>query len=128
MFAGRLIMESLRVGTDLLTPGLQLDRIMRVEVDGATESQPDEWTLVDFRGPDEMAELFAHELSGSLETDQHWYADFRIAADHVVIFPGRIFRYRTGDTTGHDEAVAYGRSLGIPDAQLDWGETGLQEP
>jgi hypothetical protein len=122
MFAGRLILESLRVGADITTPGLRIDRILRVAVDGATPLQPDEWSIIDFRGPDETADRFANQLSAAMEPTNHWYADFRIGADHVVVFPGRIFRYRTGDPEGHEEVVAYGRTLGIPDAQLDWGE------
>ncbi len=122
MFAGRLILESLRLGTDIHTPGLQIDRIFRVPVAGATPTQPDEWSMIDFRGPDEAADTFAQQLSVALDPANHWYADFRIGADHVVIFPGRILRYRTGDHVGHERAVAYGRSLGIPEAQLDWGE------
>ncbi len=122
MFAGRLILESLRVGADITTPGLLIDRILRVAVDGTTSQQPDEWSIIDFRGPDETADRFAKQLSAAMEPTNHWYADFRIGEDHVVVFPSRIFRYRTGDPDGHEEVVAYGRTLGIPDAQLDWGE------
>ncbi|HET7724956.1 MAG TPA: hypothetical protein VFK68_09980 [Propionibacteriaceae bacterium] len=122
MFAGRLILESLRLGTDLRTPGLRMDRVLRVSVDGATSAQPDEWSIVDFRGPDESADGFAEQLAEALEPTQHWYADFRIGADHVVIFPGKVIRYRTGDADAHAEAVEYGLTLGIPADQLDWGE------
>ncbi len=122
MFAGRLILESLRLGTDIHTPGLHIDRILRVPVDGATAEQPDEWSIVDFRGPDESADGFATQLSEAMEPAHHWYADLRIGEEHVVIFPGHILRYRTGDPAGHEEVVAYGRTLGIPDQQLDWGE------
>jgi hypothetical protein len=122
MFAGRLILESLRLGSDIRTPGLRMDRILRVPVDGTTSSQPDEWSIVDFRGPDESADRFARQLAEALEPTQHWYADFRIGNDHVVIFPGKVIRYRTGDPRGHARAVEYGLGLGIPAAQLDWGE------
>ena len=122
MFAGRLILESLMLGTDIHTPGLRIDRIFRVPVTGATPNQPDEWSMIDFRGPDESADRFAKQISAALDPEHHWYADFRIGSDHVVIFPGRIFRYRTGDPGGHERAVQYGLELGIPAAQLDWGE------
>ena len=122
MFAGRLILESLRLGTDLRTPGLRMDRILRVPVEGATSAQPDEWSIVDFRGPDESAERFAKQLADALEPSQHWYADLRVGADHLVIFPGKVIRYRTGDANGHARAVEYGLGLGIPATQLDWGE------
>lgn len=122
MFAGRLILESLRLGTDLQTPGLRMDRILRVPVEGATSAQPDEWSIVDFRGPEDSADRFATQLADALEPAQHWYADLRIGTDHVVIFPGKVIRYRTGDAEAHARAIAYGVGLGIPAAQLDWGE------
>ena len=122
MFAGRLILESLMLGTDIRTPGLRIDRIIRVPVTGATSNQPDEWSMIDFRGPDEAAERFTQQIAAVLDPEHHWYADFRIGADHVVIFPGKIFRYRTGDAAGHARAVQYGLELGIPETQLDWGE------
>jgi hypothetical protein len=37
-----------------------------------------------------------------------------------VVFPGRFFRYIPGDTLTKDAARTYGRSIGIPDSQLDW--------
>jgi hypothetical protein len=33
-----------------------------------------------------------------------------------------VFRYRRGDEAGRAEAVAYGRSVGTPEHQLDWEE------
>jgi hypothetical protein len=33
-----------------------------------------------------------------------------------------VFRYRSGDGGGRAEAAAYGRSVGVPEAQLDWDE------
>jgi hypothetical protein len=43
-----------------------------------------------------------------------------VGDDHVVVYADRIFRYRRGDRHGRDEAVAYGRTVGVPDHQLDW--------
>jgi hypothetical protein len=37
-----------------------------------------------------------------------------------VVFPGKIFRYRRGDQAGREEAQARGRSVGVPEQQLDW--------
>jgi hypothetical protein len=36
------------------------------------------------------------------------------------VFAGKIFRYRRGDQTGRAAAVEYGRTVGVPDHQLDW--------
>jgi hypothetical protein len=35
---------------------------------------------------------------------------------------GKVFRYRRGDEAGSAEAIAYGRSVGTPEHQLDWQE------
>jgi hypothetical protein len=51
-----------------------------------------------------------------------WYAEFTVGEDHVVAFAGKTFRYRRGDTAARAEAVAYGRSVGTPEHQLDWGD------
>jgi len=37
-----------------------------------------------------------------------------------VIFPEKVFRYKKGDVQRKKEAEKYGKSLGIPDSQLDW--------
>jgi hypothetical protein len=33
---------------------------------------------------------------------------------------GRVFRYPRGDSAGRAQAAAYGRSVGVPENQLDW--------
>ncbi len=84
--------------------------------------QPGVWTLLDIEGPDDVASDLASALAEALIEGQGWYADFRVSADHVVIYPGRSFRYTIGDQAGRNEAVEYGRSVGVPACQLDWGE------
>ena len=42
----------------------------------------------------------------ALLPDEGWYADFTVADDHVVVFAGRVFRYRLGGAAGRAEAVA----------------------
>jgi hypothetical protein len=39
-----------------------------------------------------------------------------------VIFPDKVFKYRKGDKVQRSAAREYGRSLHIPDSQLDWEE------
>jgi hypothetical protein len=36
------------------------------------------------------------------------------------VFADRTFRYRRGDRVGRGEAIEYGRSVGVPEVQLDW--------
>jgi hypothetical protein len=123
MLNGRIIAESLRTGSDLQVRDLLITRIARQDVAaGAAPFQPDVWTLIDVEGPDDVADDLAAALTGALIEGQGWYADFRVGTDHVVIFPGRVFRYLVGDRAGRDEAVAYGKSAGVPTPQLDWGD------
>jgi hypothetical protein len=98
-------------------------RVDRLDVSGgAAPYQPDVWTLLDVEGPDDVADELASTLAAALIEGQGWYADFRVGTEHVVVFPGRVFRYPVGDQAGRDEAVEYGRSAGVPAHQLDWGE------
>jgi len=48
--------------------------------------------------------------------------DFRTTDETFVVFSGRIFHYPRGDRLRRSEAEDYGRSVGVPEAQLDWPE------
>jgi hypothetical protein len=122
MLHGRILAESLRIGCDLRVRDLRLSRVDRQDVSpGAAAYQPDVWTLLDIEGPDDVADDLAAALADALVEGQGWYADFRVGADHVIVFPGRVFRYAIGDQAGRAEAAEYGRSSGVPAHQLDWG-------
>jgi hypothetical protein len=45
-----------------------------------------------------------------------WNSDI----EGTVVFPGKVFRYPRGDQAGREEAKAHGRSVGVPEPQLDW--------
>jgi hypothetical protein len=123
MMRGRILAESLRPGVDITVPDLRLTRLGRHDVSGSVvESQPDVWTFLDFEVPDERADELAAALSGALVAEDGWYADFQSDDEHVVVFSGRVFRYRKGDAAGRAAAVAHGRAAGTPEDQLDWGE------
>jgi hypothetical protein len=140
MLTGRLIAESLQVGTDITIPGLRVIRLGRHDVSasttpssesdsddtgapaGATEDQPQIWTFVDFEAPDEQADALAQAIAAALETTTGWWADFTVEQDRVIVFANRVFRYRIGDKAGHDEAIAWGLAAGTPHHQLDWGD------
>jgi len=89
---------------------------------GAVDTQPSIWTFIDFEAPDERADALARALAGALRADDGWWADFVVGEDHVVIFAGKIFKYRIGDSAGRDAAVQYGLAVGTPRHQLDWGD------
>lgn len=121
MLKGTLLAESLRTGAELRVAGLNLTRLSRQDFsESASAAQPPVWTVVGFEGDDDVADRLAKSLSESLLADGGWYADFKTARDHVVVFAGRIFRYQRGDQAGRAEAIAYGRAVGVPDNQLDW--------
>jgi hypothetical protein len=123
MLQGRILAESLRVGCDIRVPDLRIVRIAREDASrSAAPGQPDTWTLLDVEAPDRAADELAKVLAAGLADDRGWYADFRVGEEHVVVFPGRVFRYVMGDEPGRRAAVEHGRAVGVPDHQLDWGD------
>jgi hypothetical protein len=82
--------------------------------------QPPAWTFLDFEAADDAADALAQSLARCLLAEGGWYADFTVGNDHVVVFANRIFRYRRGDLAGRAEVVEYGRTVGVPEHQLDW--------
>ncbi|GAB2646523.1 hypothetical protein GCM10009743_22640 [Kribbella swartbergensis] len=121
MYEGTLILESLRVGTELSGIPLVVRKISRYDVSTATTDQPPVWSVLEFDVEDKHTESLAGELSAALDSPG-WYADFHNDQEIFVVFPGRVFRYRRGDTAARAEAQAFGRESGIPEPQLDWTE------
>jgi hypothetical protein len=68
---------------------------------------------------DRAAEL-ATALSRVLSRDGGWYCNFCSRDEVFVVFRDRIFRYPYGDRAERATVEAYGRSMGVPEAQLDW--------
>ncbi|MGK5737468.1 hypothetical protein [Micromonospora sp. URMC 103] len=123
MIRGTLIAESLRPSTDLRVVGFSIVRLRRQDVsDSAADDQPKVWALLDFEAADEAADEIGHALAEAVAPDGGWYADFTVGDDRVVVFAHRVFRYRHGDRAGRAEANKYGRTVGVPERQLDWGE------
>ncbi|MGZ0151265.1 hypothetical protein ACXJJ3_29705 [Kribbella sp. WER1] len=117
MYDGVLILESLQVGSALTDIPLTVRKIRRLAVEGTSADQPEVWSLLEF-SVERGAEL-ADVLAGALDRPG-WYADFHDAAESFVVFPGRVFRYARGDDAAREGAKEYGRSLRIPEPQLDW--------
>jgi hypothetical protein len=123
MLKGLLLAESLRAGAELRVPALSLVAVVRRDVSASVAAtQPPIWTFVEFEAPDDAAQELAAALARSLLAEGGWYADFTVGDDHVVVFADRIFRYRRGDQVARAEAVAYGKLMGVPEPQLDWGD------
>jgi hypothetical protein len=91
------------------------------QVSNAAAYQPKTWTALFFQGEDSQADAIAERLSQALKP-QGWYIHASAAAHVYVIFPSKVFKYSKGDSYQRDEAKRYGRSVGVPEGQLDWGE------
>ena len=122
MADGILIAESVRIGTPVEGVPLRVDKVSRADVGDESVGQPRIWTFIAFEAPDEDAESLAEVLSEALEPVGGWYCDFRTAEDTFVVFGGRSFRYGRGDREARTEVEAYARSVGVPEAQVDWRE------
>ncbi len=121
MLSGSLLAESLQTGAELRVAGVKLTRLSRQDVsESATAAQPPVWTVLEFEADDDAADTLSLLLSRSLRAQGGWYADFTVGRDHVVVFADRIFRYRRDDPAGRTQAVEYGRTVGVPEHQLDW--------
>jgi hypothetical protein len=121
MLTGVLLTESLRIGAVLEVPGLGVTRLYRRDVsDSTTDEQPSVWTFLEFEADDDTAGPLAEALARALLAEGGWYADFRVGAEHVVVYADRVFRYHRGDKAARAAAEEHGRSLGVPPHQLDW--------
>ncbi|MFC1437574.1 hypothetical protein ABUW04_04825 [Streptacidiphilus sp. N1-10] len=121
MATGCVIGESLRPGAVFEPPGLRIRRITRLDLsDTVGPHQPPLWTVVDFEVDDREADGVAEALAGCLRAEGGWYADLRVGDQRVIVFAGTVYRYARGDTAVRAQARAHGRSVGVPEHQLDW--------
>jgi hypothetical protein len=120
MIEGTLIAESIRTGAELGGVRFVTRKIRRALAGDVTAGQPELWTLIEFEAEEADAEVLADALAKVLEKEHGWYTDFRTSEETFVVYSGRVFRYPRGDSAGRAEAAAYGRSVGVPEPQLDW--------
>ena len=122
MALGYVLAESMRPGACLQGLPLTLTKIERYPVRSATPEQPSVWTTVEFEFPEGEAERLADALAGVLDEHGGWYSHFNVHGETFVAYAGRVYRYRSGDKAGRAEAEEHGRSVGVPEPQLDWDE------
>ena len=120
--SGTLIAESMRVGASVANLPMRVVKISREDAGDVSVGQPSAWTFLAFKMPDEHADALATALGDALSETGGWYCDFRSADETFVVFAGRVFRYRRGDAAARAGAEEFGRSVGVPEAQLDWPE------
>jgi hypothetical protein len=120
--SGTVIAESLLKSRPLEDVALQVHKVSRGDVGDVSVGQPLTWTFIEFTVEDQVVGDLVGALSRSLDPTGGWYCDFRTAEETFVVFAGRAFRYTRGDVQGRAAAEAHGRSVGVPEAQLDWPE------
>ena len=122
MAKGVLITESLRAGSKLAGFPLTLVSLERQEFAAQDEGgEAQVRSILEFEVPDAQAQGLADALVEAVDSPG-WYVDFRTDEMVYLVFPGKVFAYQPGDTAGRAEAVAYARSVGVCEADLDWGE------
>jgi hypothetical protein len=124
MATGTLIAESLRTPSTLDDLPLTLHAVERVEAGELSAAQtdaglPQRWTLLHFEVADADAARLAEALASRLDP-VGWYADLGTSEERWVVFADRVFHYRADDPEGRAAAEAHGRSVGVPESQLDW--------
>lgn len=118
-FTGTLLAESLRKRRALDAVPLTVRRIFRADDGDPSAGQPVTWTFLEFEVPDDEADALASALADSLEPGP-WYCDFRSDTETFVVFADRVFRYPRRDRSAREEAESHARSVGVPEAQIDW--------
>ena len=119
MYTGLILKESLE-STDVLID----DRITITKEEiwnigrSAVDWQPKVWTAIYVEGADEDIEDIAVIVSNSIL--DKWYANLSDSTTEYVIFHKKIFSYTRGDGDTKQEARNYGKSIGVPEHQLDW--------
>lgn len=99
-------------------------KILKTKVEQVVEKHKTpwlkQWTLDTIEIPEDDAELIADEISQALESEHHWYADFKNKTIHFIIFRNKVFKIDRTSKAQYDKAKEYGISLGIPPYQVDF--------
>lgn len=120
-FIGAIIEESLEDRSVLDEVDILKTSIEPVTPNHQT-SWADRWTLHEVQIPEDRADAIAQRLSGAIDREHSyaWYADFRNEKIHFVVFRDKVFRVDRSVKEDYLRTVDYGRSLGIPERQLDF--------
>lgn len=119
MFTGIIIEESLE-NKEIL----KKVKIVSTEVEEVVESHKTpwvrQWTMHTVEIPTDEADKMAEEISQALDHEHNWYADFKNATHHYIIFRDKVFYIDRTSQEQYDEAKKYGISLGIPEYQVNF--------
>lgn len=103
MYTGIIIKESLN-NPDILSKFT----ILKTELD-------DNWNLLWVRIDEADLNLIQNNL-----IDKKYYSHFVDGNTGVVIFKDKIFKMNANDRNTWIDAINYGKSIGVPDEQLDF--------
>ncbi len=115
-YKGTIILESLK--SDSLVSKLNIKKKETWNVGNNDPQQPAIWTAISFDNPKDSFLEIISEIQANLK--DFWYVDVRDQTNTIIIFPQKVFDYQTGDILQKQNAVNYGKSIGIPESQLDW--------
>ena len=118
-FNGVIIEESLE-NKDVL----KKVKILKTEIEPVTEKHKTpwikQWTLHTVEILENQPDIIAKDLSELLDSEHNWYAEFKNATHHYIIFRNKVFVIDRSSKEQYDEANNYGISLGIPEYQVDF--------
>ncbi len=119
MLVGLILKESLE-DLDVLDL-MHITKTETWQVPNAAAYQPPVWTALSFEAEASRADDLAEKMAAALKP-RAWYINASTDTHVFVIFPGRVFKYLKGDREQREAVKRFGRSLAIPESQLDWSE------
>ena len=87
------------------------------QAENHTSWQPASWTAVYISA---AKPGFAQKLAEVLLP--RWYADLNDGPRKIIVLPGEVIEYESGDAAGRERACLRCLAAGVPPAQLRWGE------
>ena len=119
MYTGLILKESLENVEVLKDDKITISKEETWNVGGnAVNWQPKVWTAIYVKGNDKDIKDVAVIISNSIL--DKWYANLSDSTTEYVIFQKKIFSYLKGTNKTKQEAIDYGKSVGVPEHQLDW--------
>lgn len=109
IYTGTIVEESLKDNRFINELNIQGVRI------SSAERPEDRWHLYKVSIDETQISSLAQELK-----PEKWYMHFW-HNDHIIaVFPNKIFQFLYSDRSTWNEAIEHGKSLGIPEEQLDF--------
>ncbi len=119
MYTGLIIKESMEKSDIFDDNDLKISKTESWELgERVANFQPKTWTAIFIEGEEEKIDAIAKKISKSILPK--WYANISNSTTEYVIFHEKIFKHKKGNKKDAKEAISYGKSVGIPEHQLDW--------